>query len=235
MIRGILPHRPTFALLISIGLGLSSPPVSANDSAQEFVSTECAGCHAIEKPDSFSITRIQERKAPDLYYAGNKFQEEWMVNWLQAPTPLRPGGTFFGQKVVAGEDRDIVPEEKLPPHPTFKESEAQLAVSYLKTLKPYEDLISQTDYSPKPISGAMGRMNFTKFKGCVACHELEKGYGGISGPEVYTAGARLKPDFLFSFIKNPQAWEPKTFMPNAHLSDGEVQKLADFIRTLAEE
>ncbi len=234
MIQPKLFHLSTVTLLVGVISGFSSLAL-AEKTAKQFVETNCAGCHALSEPESFTTTRIRERKAPDLYYAGNKFQEDWLIQWLQSPTRIRPGGTFFGQNVVAAEDRDIVPKDKLPEHPAFNASEAEVAASYLMSLTPYDELISSTAYVPKPISGAMGRMNFTKFKGCVACHELEKGYGGISGPEVHTAGSRLKPEFLYSFIKNPQAWAPKTFMSNLHLDDSEVQKLSDFITTLSKE
>lgn len=234
MIQRKLFHLSTVTMLVGILSGLTSPAF-AEEKAKQFVETNCSGCHALNKPESFTTARIRERKAPDLYYAGNKFQKDWLVQWLQSPTRLRPGGTFFGQHVVAAEDRDIVPKDKLPEHPVYSESEAQVAASYLMSLTPHDDLVSDVDYVPKTSSGAMGRMNFTKFKGCAGCHELEKGFGGISGPEVYTAGARLKPEFLYSFIRNPQAWEPKTFMSNLHLNDSEVQKLADFISTLSKE
>ncbi|MDX8405008.1 MAG: hypothetical protein R8K50_02525 [Mariprofundus sp.] len=45
-------------------------------------------------------------------------------------------------------------------------------------------------------------MLFDKVYGCIACHRTEPGYGGISGPEIYTAGKRLKPGFMLSYIRS---------------------------------
>ena len=32
----------------------------------------------------------------------------------------------------------------------------------------------------------MAALNFSKFKGCIACHQDEEGNGGRSGPELYS-------------------------------------------------
>ncbi len=102
-------------------------------------------------------------------------------------------------------------------------------------LTAHSDLIKKGDYQTGSIALSMGEMLFDKFRGCLACHEIEAGYGGVSGPEVYTAAQRLQEDWLVSFLRNPQAWEPKTLMPNKHLSDTDVQKLVHYLRALSEE
>jgi cytochrome c2 len=228
------PRRGPWTSLLFAALLATSGQAGAADS-KAFVEGECAQCHTLEKPAEFTVERMLNREAPDLYYAGNKFRREWLVEWLQEPERIRPAGTYFGQNVVMGDERDIVPEDKLEPHPAYSAEEAENAADYLMTLRPYDDLIAEANYQEKPVSGMMGKMNFGKFKGCDACHEPTPGTGGLSGPEVHTAFARATPEFLFSFIKNPQAWEPRTFMPNPGLNDGEVNKLVNYLRFLSEE
>ena len=78
-------------------------------------------------------------------------------------------------------------------------------------------------------------MNFDKFWGCMACHLIEPEYGGLSGPELYTAGKRLQPEFMASFIRNPQAWEPKTWMPNKEVNDSSILKMVRYLDVLSKE
>jgi len=78
-------------------------------------------------------------------------------------------------------------------------------------------------------------MAFDKFLGCMACHEIEPGFGGASGPELYTAGLRLQPEFIASYIRSPQAWDPKIWMPNKRVSDSNIQKLVHYLAELAKE
>ena len=81
----------------------------------------------------------------------------------------------------------------------------------------------------------MGEMAFDKFHGCMACHLIEPDYGGFSGPELYTAGKRLQPEYIASYIRNPQAWDPKIWMPNKQVSDANIQKLVNYLELLSKE
>ncbi|MDP1679336.1 MAG: c-type cytochrome, partial [Candidatus Nitrotoga sp.] len=85
------------------------------------------------------------------------------------------------------------------------------------------------------ITKQMGEMAFTKFLGCMACHLIEPEYGGLSGPELYTAAKRLQPQYMVSFIRSSQAWEPKSMMPNKNLSEVNIQKMVHYLETLGKE
>lgn len=227
--------RPWFISLGLVGLSALFAQSAAGADGAELVQQECAQCHAISKPEHITVERVRTLEAPDLFYAGNKFRAGWLEKWLQAPAHIRPAGTFFGRFVVAGEERDIVDTAKLPEHPAYSAEEAEAATTYLMSLRPHDDLVAAVAYQPGSISRALGKMNFEKFKGCIACHESKPGFGGLSGPELYTAFQRVTPEYLFSFIKNPHAWAPKTFMPSGHLNDAEVAKLVDYLKVLGED
>lgn len=195
----------------------------------------CAACHNLSGPAPATLKALWERKGPDLFYAGNKYKAEWLVQWLQKPTRIRPAGMFYGNHIKPGTKADEIDASSLTPHPTLTEVDAKAATTELMKLTGRSDLIKQGDYQVGSIAASMGEMLFDKFRGCLACHEIEAGYGGLSGPEVYTAGKRLQEDWLVSFLRNPQAWDPKTFMPNKHLSDTDLQKLTHYLRALGEE
>lgn len=78
----------------------------------------------------------------------------------------------------------------------------------------------------------MGKMVFDKFLGCIACHRISPNYGGLSGPELYTAGERLQPAFMASYIRSPQAWDPKIWMPNKHVNDARIQQLVHYLEAM---
>ena len=117
----------------------------------------------------------------------------------------------------------------------LSKTDAEAVADTLMTLKPKSDLISKEKIEEGTISKSMGEMVFDKFLGCIACHRIEPDYGGLSGPELYTAGDRLQPEYIASYIRSPQAWDPKIWMPNKHVSDMNIQKLVHYLEALSQE
>lgn len=212
------------------------PGVSRGDTREE-VQAGCGGCHALEQPDyaALGIDERAEREGPPLFYAGNKFREEWLVAWLAAPERIRPAGVFAPAHTVATAEGDAVDESTLIEHPVLAPGEAESVAAYLMSLKPFDALLAAQTYEPGTIALRMGQMNFSKFKGCDSCHRDEPGYGGVSGPELYTAWARLQPAFISAYIADPTVFDAHTMMPNGGLNDTEVHKLADYLKALSDE
>lgn len=222
-----------------VALGLMSiAPFALANSGSDIAQTDCAGCHALSKPDykKLGIEERVSRKAPPLYFAGNKFKEQWLVEWLQNPEALRPAGTYpldHVRAVEGGHDEIVV--DSFKPHPKLSADKAKSVSAYLMTLKPYDNLLEDVaSYKPGKMSLRMGQMTFNKFNNCGGCHQDERGYGGVSGPELYTAWDRLQPAFIASFIKDPVAWDPHTTMPHPELNDSAVFKLTDYIKATGE-
>jgi len=57
----------------------------------------------------------------------------------------------------------------------------------------------------------------------------------LSGPELYTAGKRMQPEFIASYIRSPQAWDPLIWMPNKHVTDANIQKLVNYLELLSKD
>lgn len=203
--------------------------------AKELLSTQCAQCHNLTGPAPDTLEALQNRKGPDLFYSGNKYKHDWLVAWLQSPTRIRPAGMYYGKHVTLTAKADQIDTAGLSAHPKLDKPTASSVADYLMTLKAKSELIKAGDYKPGSIPKSMGEMLFDKFRGCMACHEIEPGYGGLSGPEVYTAARRLQEDYLISYMRDPQAWDPRIFMPNKSLSDTDLQKLVHYLRALAKE
>lgn len=196
---------------------------------------QCISCHNLSGPAAQTLKEIWAKKGPDLFYAGNKYRQEWLVSWLQKPQRIRPAGEFYGNHIKTGPKGDEIDAATLKDHVALSAADAEAVAAELMKLKPHDDLIAKEKIESGTISKDMGEMNFDKFWGCMACHLIEPGYGGFSGPELYTAGKRLQPEFIASFIRNPQAWEPKTWMPNKEVSEGGIQKMVKYLEVLSKE
>ncbi len=225
-------HGPAIWLCLFLALPVS---VWAQDEGMAILKSECSSCHDLSGPAPTTLKELWAREAPDLFYAGVKYKQNWLEAWLQKPQRIRPAGMFYANHIKAGEDGDVIDESTLKPHATLSADQAHEVTEALMTLKDNSDLVTKGEYIPGKISLTMGEMRFDKFRGCMACHEIEPGYGGLSGPEVYTVARRLQEDYMMSFMRNPQAWDPKSFMPNMHLREGDLEKFIHYFRALSEE
>jgi len=192
----------------------------------------CASCHDLTgKPGP--ATAGLWRKGPALYFAGNKYNESWLKEWLQNPKQVRPSGMFYLDHVESGKRRDMIRKTSFPEHVRLTTLEAESVVSVLSGKRTKTALIRAEKLDPSITAGSAGELLFDKGNGCMACHRIAPDYGGLSGPELHTAGKRLKPEYMLSFIRNPNAWNRKTYMPRRDLSEEELQKLVNYIDSLS--
>lgn len=225
-----------YVQLLTLIIIFSAQTAMAEEVA-DYVKNNCGSCHALTQPDyeALGISERIDRKAPHLFYAGNKFRAEWLTSWLQQPTRLRPAGSFPPLHTVVTDEGDVVDEKTLKSHLAINGELAKQVANYLMNLRPNDTLIEQDSYQPKSISKMMGRMNFDKFKGCSACHRDSKEIGGVSGPELQTAWLRMQPEFISSYIKSPVAWDPFSMMSQKHLKQKDVNKLVDYLKIITEQ
>ncbi len=213
---------------------LLSSAALAND-GNAILNKDCVSCHNLKGAAPQTLAELRARKGPDLFYAGNKYREEWLASWLQKPQRIRPAGELYREHIKRGDKRDEVDTATLKDHAALSKDDATAVAAALMQLKPKSDLIAKEKIEPGTISPFMGEMVFDKFLGCMACHRYEPDEGGLSGPELYTAAKRLQPEYIASYIRNPQAWDPKIWMPNKHVSDANIQKLVHFFQVISEE
>lgn len=213
-------------------------PLPAADEGRRIFENQCASCHATNPPDADGdhLDRIWRRKGPDLYHAGDKFREEWLRDWLQAPSRIRPGAELYARHVDAGADGDVIDDDTIEPHPSVDADTAESLTAYLMGLRAPEGFIEDVAIDkPSRIDAKMGRLFFKKLRGCAACHQDGAGEGGLSGPQLYTAGARLKPEYVYSYTKNPQKFDPGVWMPDLGLNETDLKRLTAYVLSLSEE
>ena len=90
---------------------------------------QCDTCHRFSKNET-------EKSAPDLFFAGDKFQKKWLEKFLRQPEPIR----------LAGHTRDPGFLKGTPqytgPHPALSLKEAQQMTDHLMSLKILKDVPS---------------------------------------------------------------------------------------------
>lgn len=192
----------------------------------------CARCHALNAPANPGLDHIWERGAPDLHYAGIKFNKAWLVKWLQEPTRIRPAGEFYAKHIKKGAETDEIDAATLQPHPKLSASEAEAAATNLMALTGPAGLAQKGAFTNQKVSSSIGSLFFNKLRGCSSCHQTAPDVGGRSGPELYTAAERLQMDYVVEYIRDPQKFDPGVWMPKLSLSDTDVQRLASFIGQL---
>jgi len=226
----------TYYLTLSIIILFPHFGAQANsiEAGKQIYQEACVACHSISDNSNITLTERLNEKAPTLFYAGNKFNAAWLEAWLSSPKRIRPGGHFFLDKVTVTEDGDTIDESKLTAHLSVEPQQAKSLTKYLMAQTPKSDLIALEQVTLGKANRTLGGKDFNKFKGGGSCHQDEDGYGGVSGPELYTSIERLQPEFIASYIRTPEKWDPKTLMPNRHLNDVSIKKLLNYLNVISE-
>ena len=215
-------------------LALAAKPAAVGaQGASSELAAQCGSCHALTRPADTSVEHLWNRKGPDLWYAGDKFNREWLVDWLQKPTTIRPGGVMWFKHAKPGDPRDTLDTVSIEKHPAVDAPTAASLADALLELK--SGLVPEGAFKPEAVNMTMGKMAFGKLRGCVACHQDQQGQGGLSGPQLYDAGQRLRPDYVLTYTKDPQQFDPHVWMPTLTLSEPDLQRLTGYIVSLGKE
>ncbi len=180
-------------LVLFQGLSLASEHSRAKDLLQQ----TCVQCHRLEgTADSrFNL------QAPDLIWAGSKYQRSWLIRWLTGKeAPLYVKGYRW--------DLTDVPAK----HPMVTEGEANAIADYF----------AEHHKDPRVTVGAFDLSKVTKFDvsfggvaykahACLGCHTIEENgklIGGQQSAALQKSGQRYDKDWLFRFGLNPQDFVP---------------------------
>lgn len=170
-----------------------------------FDARRCASCHAISGP--VTAVPVEERpslKGPPIWFAGSKFQPEWLAAWLQQPLPIRR--VNFGSL-----------DEVSDRHPVLSAADAEQVGAYLSSLIDPETptgLISKEKLPRRKMF--RGEKLFIKKQVCFGCHQYPSrmgDIGGFTGPTMVGAGKRLQGDWVYAFLQDPLHFYPNGRMP----------------------
>jgi len=210
------------------------PAMAMAASGAAILQSQCAECHALQKPSDASLDRLWSRKGPDLWYAGVKFNKDWLVHWLQEPTVIRSAGVMYRKVVKPGDagSPDVIDASQVLTHMKLSAADAGAAADALLALGTDAGLVQKGAFKPGSPNTMMAALLFNKLRGCSSCHAAKPGGPPHSGPELFTAGDRLQPDYVVEYIRDPQKFDPHIWMPKLELTDADIQKLTGYLMTL---
>ena len=165
--------------------------------AEMMVKNVCSTCHKFqgEGESRFNL------KAPDLMWAGSKFQHSWLVGFLTGKEKMVYAKSYRWDQ---GWEPDV--------HMTLPDDQAEAMAALLE--KRYMDprvKINAIDMSTFSRQEAkFGEEIFTQHS-CIGCHEIlvdGKKTGGPQSASFFNSGRRLKADWIYRFNSNPPDFVP---------------------------
>jgi mono/diheme cytochrome c family protein len=175
----------------------------------------CASCHGPDRKSEAAGV------PPTLDYAGSKLQLAWIRTYLLSPHRIR--WIDEGRRPVLR-----MPDFQLLP------SEATDLAAFLSG-KTDSTLFPSGPMSNPPLSAdavAEGRELVEQYA-CRGCHSIG-GVGTEFGPALDGVGSRLRPAYMYAFLKSPKSVIPGTPMKDFHLWDEEARSIAAYLSTLQE-
>ncbi|MDF0650440.1 MAG: c-type cytochrome [Nitrospira sp.] len=202
------------------GLALFQDPSFASDQsrAKDLLQQTCVQCHRL---DGTADSRFNLR-APDLIWAGSKYQRSWLIRWLTGKeAPIYVKGYRWDLTDVSSK------------HPMVTESEANEIADYF----------AEHNTDPRVAVGAFDLSKVTKFDvtfggmafkahACLGCHTIEENGKVIGGPQstaLQNAGQRYNMDWLYRFGQNPQDFIIHTGEFLADATDPQLRAVIGFL------
>jgi hypothetical protein len=202
-------YRQLFVLLAMSLLFSTYPSNAASQEAEALYEQKCRSCHAVTQTKKVPIADRASIKGMPLWFAGSKFEKDWLKTWLTSPQPIF--SVKWGTLEKGGYE-----------HPAVETAEAEQLTDFLMTL--VDTKVKRDATAPLPKSRGKRRsflsrtaQLFEKHQGCYACHRYlnKRGQelGGFSGPSLVEAGKRLQADWVFAFLKDPRRYYPNGKCP----------------------
>jgi mono/diheme cytochrome c family protein len=205
---------------LALGLGSFPRPLLGGDQsrAKELIQQACIGCHRFEGQ---AESRFKLR-APDLIWAGSKYQRPWLIGWLTGKEP---------PLYAKGYRWDLA--EGATGHPIVSESDARALAEYFEQhlVDPRVKLGAFDVSKVSAIEVEFGRQAY-KAHACLGCHVIEEKGQIIGGPQsasLVSAGRRYNMDWLFRFGQNPQDFAPHSGEFLADATEPQLRTVIGFL------
>jgi mono/diheme cytochrome c family protein len=174
----------------------------------------CLSCH--------SIRGSGDPQACDITLEGSKVNREWLYAFLKTPYSMRRTITIA------------------MPLFNFPDDQAKFMSEYMSAVFVDRQVGAGWNEGQEHADRARGKAMFDA-KGCIACHQV-LGKGGDVGPSLTTqvpefshgtwAGDKLRAQWVYQYLKDPQSLVPDTVEPNLGLSDQEALDLTEYVMSL---
>jgi len=163
----------------------------------------CYACHQVRGQEKF------RSEAPPLSSLALKTGGALLRRWLKDPRAVDPNATMPNFQLA---DREI-----------------DQMTNYLFN-QPVPDVLARkiaAAAQEAPGSAASGKKLFSESR-CISCHTVE-GKGNGSAPELSKVASRANRGWLLAFLRDPQAFNPRTRMPRYHFNDEESRDVVAYL------
>ena len=189
---------------------------------EEISTNGCRECHRLSSKEKKSD------KGPDLFYAGDKFYKNWLTKFLQSPKVIREVNVFSESDFLNKKHKAS------NPHVALAKEGAERVANFLMTLRLPNLEVGKVNKEPlSKGERAKTKILFERSFGCISCHRtlnlVGKVRGGVSGPSLVNSGLRLKPDWIFHWLKTPQKFMYEGRMPVYDLDEETTIRITKYI------
>jgi cytochrome c2 len=193
---------------VAVSLRVPSPKPStyrpAGPASKLIADLRCFSCHAINGRGG--------DMAPDLSLEGSAVNRAWLVGFFMNPNTLRPA---------------LI---RRMPKFNLSNQEAQLLSDEIMNVYRSPDVADGVSQTHTPADVEHGRQLFYGKFACQSCHIVDPAKDkGYIGPTLTKIGNRLAPDWMYSYLRNPQAFRPGTLEPNQQINDADARALVSFL------
>jgi cytochrome c2 len=188
-----------------------NPPDEFGDLMRRY---RCLSCHSIRDGG--------DRLASDLTCEGSRVNHTWLQHYLTTPYSMRRTLTIA------------------MPIFHFPDQEARFMADYMSQVLVDTRIGNDWERNRDRADAQNGKALFDA-KGCLACHQLH-GTGGDVGPSLTTqvpdfpqgtwVGDKLRGNWIYQWLLNPQSLLPETLEPNVGLTDQEALDLTAYLLAL---
>ncbi len=175
----------------------------------------------------------QRKVGPGLRHVASKLNYDFLYSWVRKPSDFRPSTKmpqFFG--LTEHLDGFGLKESQ-----EFEPIEIRATVEYLLAKSQPFEFVEKAPGVTEQASAERGKKLF-ETRGCLACHQHADFPAGKmnQGPDLSRIGAKLKAagnkdggKWLYTWLKNPSQYHPRTLMPNLILDPiaGADKKVTD--------
>ena len=162
-----------------------------------------SAAHAIDPLEAESFHAV----GPPLTKLGTKLADpNWLVAWLLHPSRVRP--------------------HKLMRTLRIQVDEARVLAGYLYAPPPS----GSTNVAWQGGDASIGETLFVS-RGCRGCHSIGSTEPSrvARAPDLAGIGVKVRPQWLYEWLKSPRSYDPNTAMPQLILSDDEIRHLVAFL------
>lgn len=154
---------------------------------------------------------------PGLEFAGNKYKQSWLVEYLQHPHRVR------------WENKDERPIARMPDFNLSKQEAFNLAAHLMSFEQPEKFAEPEFDWAETDSEMVLSGQELAFEYGCTGCHIIGD-EGKNIGPALTAVGDKLIDSYIFNIIRAPKKIVPGTPMPNLKLEVEEIEDIVAYLR-----